>query len=335
MSMKYRILLSLPLAAALMVPAMAQQNNANPTDQNPPAVSDTNQGQTATQTGSASDQALPPLAPEPHEGFWGKLNPLARKKYVQRQVQPIRDRVNELDDLTAANSRDIKDTDSRAQAGIRLASAKADQADQHAVDAGNRAQQANQLATQANTRLNNVQQVVDNLDTYQPITEADIRLKPGQAALSQKAKDALDQIADSVKGQKGYIIEVQGFSSGSGQTAIQNSQRMAQSVVRYMVLKHEIPVYRIYLLGMGNAPVQATTQRASTRPISGGRVQVSLLKNNVDQLAGTSNAGAMDSGSQGGMSGTSSQPATPSTQPSNSTSDTERPTSNMGAAPQR
>jgi len=28
---------------------------------------------------------------------------------------------------------------------------------------------------------------------------------------------------------------------------------MAESVVRYMVLNNEIPVYRIYLVGMGNA----------------------------------------------------------------------------------
>ena len=65
-----------------------------------------------------------------------------------------------------------------------------------------------------------------------------------------------------MKGQRGYIIEVQGFSSGKGQTAITNSQKMAESVVRYLVLNHEIPVYRIYLVGMGNAP----TPRRMTLP---------------------------------------------------------------------
>ena len=48
-------------------------------------------------------------------------------------------------------------------------------------------------------------------------------------------------MAGGVKGQRGYIIEVQGFSSGKGQTAITNSQKMAESVVRYLVLNHEIP----------------------------------------------------------------------------------------------
>ena len=101
---------------------------------------------------AAADQNLSahqPLQPETHEGFWGHLNPFARKKYVQRQMSPIRNRVNELDDLTAANAKSIKDVDARAPAGIQQASAKADEADQHAVAAGNTAQQANQTATQA------------------------------------------------------------------------------------------------------------------------------------------------------------------------------------------
>ncbi len=60
---------------------------------------------------------------------------------------PIRNRVNELDDLTAANAKQIKDVDARAQEGISMADAKASQADQHAIEAGNRAQQANQTAS--------------------------------------------------------------------------------------------------------------------------------------------------------------------------------------------
>jgi len=94
-------------------------------------------------------------------------------------------------------------------------------------------------------------------------------------------------MATAVKGQRGYIFEVQGFSSGKGQTAIATSQKMAESVVRYLVLTHEIPVYRIYLVGMGNAPT-ATDDTTKTKHVSGGRVQISLLKNDLEQLASTS-----------------------------------------------
>jgi outer membrane protein OmpA-like peptidoglycan-associated protein len=116
--------------------------------------------------------------------------------------------------------------------------------------------------------------------------------------LSKPAKDALDEMATTVKGQRGYIIEVQGFSSGRGQTAIENSQKMAESVVRYMVLNHEIPVYRIYLVGMGNAPTPAD-DTTKAKHISGGRVEISLLKNDLEQLSSnTTPAMNMDSQQQ-------------------------------------
>ena len=259
----------------------AQSAPAAPADQNATA-----------QTGGASGK--PALQPDTHEGFWGKLNPFARKKYVQRQTAPIRDRVNELDELTASNGKMIKDVDSRAQEGVRLASTKANEADQHAVDAGNKAQAAQQTATQANTRLTTVEQVVGNIDQYKAANQTEIRFRPGQTVLSKNAKSALDDMATPLKNQRGYIIEVQGFSSGRGTAAIQTSQKMADSVVRYLVLNHEIPVYRIYVVGMGNAPVQTANadENGKAKRTSGGRVEVSLLKNDLEQLASSSTSPA-------------------------------------------
>ncbi len=281
--MNRRILTTLPLAAVLTFPAFAQTSPSSQSQSNQPAMSQSSQS-TDTATGKQ------PLQPPSREGFWGHVNPFARKSYVKRQTDPIRDRVNELDDLTAANSRNIKDTDSRAQAGIKLASDKADQADQHAVNAGNKATMAQQSAQQATTRIQTVETVVSNIDQYKASNQTEIRFRPGQTMLSKNAKDALDEMASSVQGQRGYIIEVQGFSSGKGQIAIQNSQKMAESVVRYLVLNHDIPVYRIYLVGMGNAPVSGSDADAKTRHISGGRVEISLLKNDLEQLSSNSPA---------------------------------------------
>ncbi|HEY4904071.1 MAG TPA: OmpA family protein [Candidatus Sulfotelmatobacter sp.] len=283
--MNSRILLALPLAAVLAMPALAQTTSS--TDQSQPAAS-------PTQTSSSADTATgkQPLQAPSREGFWGRMNPFARKRYVQRQTEPIRDRVNELDDLTAANGKSIKDTDSRAQAGIKMASDKANEADQHAIDAGNKATMAQQTAQQATTRIQTVETVVGNIDQYKASNQTEIRFRPGQSVLSKNAKDALDEMATGVKGQRGYIIEVQGFSSGKGQVAIQNSQKMAESVVRYLVLNHEIPVYRIYLVGMGNAPVGTTDDTAKTKHASGGRVEISLLKNDLEQLSSNSGAPA-------------------------------------------
>jgi outer membrane protein OmpA-like peptidoglycan-associated protein len=274
--MNTRILITLPLAAVLAFPALAQTSSSD----TPAASSAATTQSTDTATGKQ------PLQPPSREGFWGRVNPFARKNYVKRQTDPIRDRVNELDDLTAANGKSIKDTDTRAQAGIRLASDKANEADQHAIDAGNKATVAQQSAQQATARIQTVETVVGNIDQYKASNQTEIRFRPGQTVLSKNAKDALDEMANTVKGQRGYIIEVQGFSSGKGQIAIQNSQKMAESVVRYMVLNHEIPVYRIYLVGMGNAPVEG----ADAKHLSGGRVEISLLKNDLEQLSSNSAA---------------------------------------------
>jgi outer membrane protein OmpA-like peptidoglycan-associated protein len=335
--MKVSMLLSVPLAATLMLPAMAQQSTSESSSQ--PAATSQSTSQPATTTtqdsnsapSAASDDnmsARQPLQPETREGFWGKVNPFARKKYVQRQLSPIRNRVNELDDLTAANTKQIKDVDARAQEGIRQADAKATQADQHAIDAGNKAQQANQTALQASNHLNTVEQVVGNIDQYQPATQTEIRFRSGQTALSPKAKQALDDMTANLKDQKGYIIEVQGFSTGAGQGGVQSSQAMANSVVRYLVTKNDVPVYRVFVMGMGNAKLPATEDGSPART-HGNRVEISLLKNNVDQLAAAQSSGEMGSSmaqqnnsystsSTQNQSAPNAQPSTGNSAPSNS-----------------
>lgn len=308
--MKTSILITLPLAAALALPAVAQQTTSDTQQNSAQSTSQTTTTSTSSSATTApdanSDQSMSarqPLQPETREGFWGKVNPFARKKYVQRQLSPIRNRVNELDDLTAENARQIKDVDARAQEGIRQADAKAAQADQHAVDAGNRAQQANQTATQASSRLNNVEQVVGNIDQYQTASQTEIRFRPGHTALGTSSKQALDDMTANLGDQKGYIIEVQGFSTAGGQAGVQSSQAMANSVVRYLVEKGNVPVYRIYVMGMGNAKLPAS--ESATAKSHGNRVEISLLKNDVDQLASAQASGQMATG------GSYSQPVTP------------------------
>src|SRR5260370_8801372 len=113
--MKNRTLFALMLTLILAVPALAR-DNAAPQAQTPATQS---AAQPATKADSATGKE--PLQPETREGFWGHINPFARKKDVARQTQPIRDRLYELDELTASNTRTIKDTDARAQQGIQLA----------------------------------------------------------------------------------------------------------------------------------------------------------------------------------------------------------------------
>ena len=266
--MKTRIFMTLLLSAGFALTAVAQQGSSN-------------SGAAPAATGRGGSQPAS-SHPASTQDFWdgdepslGSLlmHPFATKEYVRRHVQPIRDRVNELDEITAANTKMIRDVDARAQQGIQLASAKASLADEHASDAANKAQMAHQTATTLNTRIAADETMVGNLDQYKAGAQTEIRFRPGQTVLSKEAKDALDQMAAQLKNQRGYIIEVQGFSSGQGHAAITNSRKMADSVVRYLVLNYEIPAYRIYVMGMGNA--------AAVAGAKGTRVEVNLLKNDL------------------------------------------------------
>jgi len=270
--MKNRIFTTLLVFAAFALAAFAQQSSSN--SGAPPA---------ATGPGGSKASSSQPASSQPatNHDFWdgeepslGSLlmHPFATKEYVRRHVQPVRDRINELDLITAENGKMIRDVDSRAQHGLQLASAKASMADEHASDAANKAQMAQQTASSLNTRLSTEESVVGNIDQYKSGAQTEIRFRPGQTVLSKQAKDALDEMAGPLKNQRGYIIEVQGFSSGQGQGAITNSRKMADSVVRYLVLNYDIPAYRIYVIGMGNAAAEGA---------KGTRVEVSLLKNDL------------------------------------------------------
>lgn len=262
---------TLTLLSALTVTGWAQQNAVNSTSTAP------------TSTISATSEREPLASPRPKD-FWDGddpnvvnliEHPFATKRYVQKLVGPIRDRVTELEQITSENSSQIKDVDTRAQQGIQLASEKTSLADQHASDAVTKAQQAQTAANTTSTRVGAVEQTVNNLDQYKGTAQTEIRFQPGQTVLSKSAKDALDQMADPLKGQQSYIIEVRGFSPGQAQAAIRSSQRMADSVVRYLVLTHNIPLFRIYAVSMGNAGVNGEKRATAAR------VEVNVLKNDL------------------------------------------------------
>jgi len=254
-----------------------------------------------------------PLENQSKEGFWGHMNPFARKKWVRREVDPIRERTNELDQLQAKNANDIKDVDRRAQAGINNAMNAANAADQHAADAANRANTAQTTATTATARTQALNGTVSNLDQYQQVTSADVKFAKGRTTLGPQGKSELDDMATKLANEKGYIIEVQGYSRGG----VQSSQAMADSVVRYLVTEHQVPIYRIYRSGLGKAKpstdANAQTAQNEAPAISNG-VRVTLLHNSLATMgndAGTPSASTTTPSTAPGQSmqptGTSNQ----------------------------
>jgi outer membrane protein OmpA-like peptidoglycan-associated protein len=273
----------LVLGSAMGVTALAQTSTPPPpaTDQ-AAATSTSSKGMNVDDKGTyATGQ---PLETQSKEGFWGKMNPLARKRWVHRQVDPIKDRTNELDQLQAKNANDIRDVDARATAGINKAMTAANTADQHAMDANNRATAAQTLAGNASTRTDALHGTVSNLDQFQTISATSVPFVAGRTTLGPKAKAELDDVATQLANQKGYIVEVQGWS----RAGVQTSQAMADAVVRYLVVEHQIPVWRIYRTGLGR---NTTTPAEGEVAVTNG-VRVTLLHNSLATMDSTSASNA-------------------------------------------
>jgi outer membrane protein OmpA-like peptidoglycan-associated protein len=271
----------LVLGSALGLTAFAQTSTT-------PTQTTDKSATTSTSTMNPNDNSTyatgKPLQDQSKEGFWGHVNPFARKKWVNRQTAPIKDQVNELDQLQAKNANDIKDVDARSQAGIKNAMNAANTADQHAQDASNRANSANQLASNASTRTDALGNTVGKLDQYQTVSSTAVKFAPGRTTLGPTGKSDLDALATTLSGEKGYIIEVQGYSKAG----VQTSQAMADAVVRYLVTEHQVPVYRIYKTGLGKNTAQPTD---GEQPIANG-VRVTLLHISLATMGGNSASNA-------------------------------------------
>ena len=205
------------------------------------------------------------------------------KNYVRNQTTPIIDKTNELDDLTAKNSRDIRDTDARAQKGIQDVQAKAAEADQKALTAGKSADQAQNLANQATNRVTSLTNTVANLDNYRPVVETTVHFGFDKADLTPKAKAALDELGQDIPNAKHYIVVVDGNTDSTGPADYNYglSQRRAAAVIQYLANKYDVPAHKIYIIGLGKdkpaASNASTAGRAKNR-----RVDVRLMTNTVE-----------------------------------------------------
>jgi hypothetical protein len=268
------------LASAVGFPALAQQAADSPS--------------IAPQ--AAQKQTYPeaaPYVPPAKEGFWGHVNPFARKVWVRKQTDPINNRLTELDQVNAKNTADIKDVDSRAQAGIFKAQAAADAANQTATAAGTQAQNANGIAQSASGHVDQLNTTVSGLDKYKQVTDVDVTFRGGNPTLTADAKKQLDDLAAGMTGHSGYILEMEAHSPHAGSTGIQSSQRLAESVQRYLLTEHQIPVYRMHYVALGNAEVASVGDETKPKRISD--VHIRLMENSLAAQGTTSPQGVASS----------------------------------------
>jgi outer membrane protein OmpA-like peptidoglycan-associated protein len=232
----------------------------------------------------------------------------ATKKYVRTTTAPIQAKVDQVGDQTNKNTQSIEETnntvkqvDEKAQSGISAAQERASAADQHAATADqhaatadqhagqalNQANQATQSASQANQGVDRLRQVVGNIDDYQLTSSATVPFKFNQFALSGEARQELDKLADEIKPDRRFFIAVEGFTDNIGDKQYNEalSRRRADSVVEYLVAQHDIPIYRIHMIGLGeqkpvddarNRDARAKNRRVEVKVYCADQVTASL-----------------------------------------------------------
>jgi outer membrane protein OmpA-like peptidoglycan-associated protein len=229
----------------------------------------------------------------------------ATKKYVQNTAAPIQAKVDQVGEQTSRNGQQIEDTrsqvkqvDEKAQTGISAAQERASSADQHAATADehagaalNRADQANQLGEKNTQELTSLRSVVANIDDYKLQTSVAVPFGFNKYELTGDAKTELDKLATDVKSDRRFFIAVEGYTDSTGSKAYNEtlSRNRADRVVGYLVAKHDIPIYRIHMIGLGqekpvdearNRTARAKNRRVEVKVFSADQVTASL--NGID-----------------------------------------------------
>ena len=143
------------------------------------------------------------------------------------------------------------------------------------------AKAAQQTADAALVGVSATNERISALDDYVPQESKSILFRRGSAALSSDAKAQLDEIATKALNAKGYVLEVSGFASAEGGTELNRrlSQQRADTVIRYLVENHNLPLRRIVTpYGYGESQPVADNKTRDGRA-ENRRVEVKILVN--------------------------------------------------------
>ncbi len=194
-----------------------------------------------------------------------------------RVARAVESRAAPLEDRASTTESKLSQVEQNAQ---RL-SGQLDELAAVANTAKGGARAAQETADSAVAGVNATNDRISALDDYEPQTVLAVNFKTGSSLLSKDSKAQLDEVATKALNSKGYVLEVSGFADATGSVNRNRalSQRRADTVIRYLVENHSIPLRRIvtpYGYGESNPVAENTSRdgRAQNR-----RVEVKLLVN--------------------------------------------------------
>ncbi len=204
---------------------------------------------------------------------------------LEARVDPIETRLTEVETKLVQTEQNAQRLSGQVDeaAAIAKAARNAAKAAQDTGDAANSAAKdaarqgidaANETARAANARIS-------SLDDFDVKSTTAVQFSLGSAALSADAKKQLDTVAQAVQNEKGYMLEIAGYTSSDGDPVYNErlSQQRADAVVRYLTENHQIPLRRLITpYGFGATQPVADNSKREGR-IQNRRVEVSILVN--------------------------------------------------------
>jgi OmpA-OmpF porin, OOP family len=212
------------------------------------------------------------------------LGGCATKRYVADSVDPVNTKVGEVDQKQQNTQKQLD----QAETKISAADEKASSADARAGDALGRADAASKKSDQVKDELRGeLNDRIANLDDYKSAGDVTVLFKFNSAELTPDGKQQLDQLVTSEVGNlKRYFIAIQGFTDkvGAAEYNLNLSRRRAEAVQTYLVGQHNVPVFRIQIVGLGkDKPVN--DQKTRNDREKNRRVEVTVFNADAGQAA--------------------------------------------------
>jgi len=177
----------------------------------------------------------------------------ATKNYVKQSIQPVDQKIDQVDKSSQSrDSSQVADINKTNQT-VDEDGKKLSATDEIAKTADSTSKGAMAKANQNTKDLNDLRNVVANIDDYKPANQVVVHFGINKDTLTKDETAKLDEVATQIGSVQRYFITVEGFTDQTGSTARndQLSRERANQVISYLVGSHDIPVYRIHMVGLG------------------------------------------------------------------------------------
>ena len=178
----------------------------------------------------------------------------ATKNYVKQSIQPVDQKIDQVDKSSQSrDSSQVADINKTNQT-VDEDGKKLSATDEIAKTADSTSKGAMAKANQNTKDLNDLRNVVANIDDYKPANQVVVHFGINKDTLTKDETAKLDEVATQIGSVQRYFITVEGFTDQTGSTARndQLSRERANQVISYLVGSHDIPVYRIHMVGLGD-----------------------------------------------------------------------------------